>query len=72
MVNSYSGFILLPGKSTSLLVYVYNMHPLFEMGNNSQNYVYFNQIFTVVVICKGMQAVKLCSKVLQFLTVGAG
>jgi len=35
MVNS--GLILLPGKLTGLLIYVYNMQPLFEGGNNSQN-----------------------------------
>ena len=46
MVNS--GLILLPGKLACLLVRVYNMHPLFERGNNGQNCAYYNQIFTVV------------------------
>jgi len=39
--------ILLPGKLAGLLIYVYNMHPHFERGNNGQNCAYCNQIFTV-------------------------
>ena len=30
-----------------LLVHVYNTHPLFERGNNGQNYAYCNRICTV-------------------------
>jgi len=48
MVNS--GLILLPEKLAGLLVYVYNMHPLFERGKNSHSCAYCNQIFTVVSV----------------------
>ena len=41
-----SDIILLPGKLTGLLVYVYNMQSLLERGNNCQNCAYCNRIFT--------------------------
>jgi len=42
-----SDLILLPGKLTGVLVYVYNMQSLLERGNNCQNCAYCNRIFAV-------------------------
>jgi len=36
------------GKLAGLLVNMYNIHPLVERGNNSQNCAYYTLDFTVI------------------------